>query len=243
VFSFTVITTLLTNVSQQRTFLCSQAHVLTGWWPSHTNLLLFQLMSQDSAVSQSQSYVTTDGQSASLSWCQAPVWGPRPDFYYCQTVAVMPMWGALADERTRLSFTMAAGLRQRSHSRVRVPRDSWPYFTVSDSRLPQPGGPGPRIYIPQEQGGPVITPGTGFPFRRLLRLAGLRWRYSNPPQRGVSLSCNDSWSLLYSLGTNRTESISSNICVLSSEKETCPQSCSPATAVVLSLVYTAFTWK
>jgi hypothetical protein len=24
-----------------------------------------------------QSYVTTDGQSVSLSWCQAPVWGPR----------------------------------------------------------------------------------------------------------------------------------------------------------------------
>jgi hypothetical protein len=47
-----------------------------------------------------------------------------------------------------LSFTIAAGLRQRSHSRVRVPRVSWPYFTVSDSRLPQPGGPGPRIYIP-----------------------------------------------------------------------------------------------
>jgi hypothetical protein len=40
-------------------------------------------------------------------------------------------------------------------------------------RLPQPGGPGPRIYIPQEQGGPVIPPSTGFPFRRLLRLAGL----------------------------------------------------------------------
>jgi hypothetical protein len=41
-----------------------------------------------------------------------------------------------------------------SHSRVRVPWDSWPYFTVSDSRLP---------------------------FRRLLRLVGLRWRYSTPP--------------------------------------------------------------
>jgi hypothetical protein len=48
-------------------------------------------------------------------------------------------------------------------------------------RLPQPGGPGPCIYIPQEQGGPVIPPGTGFPFRRLLQLAGLRRRYSNPP--------------------------------------------------------------
>jgi hypothetical protein len=27
-------------------------------------------------------------------------------------------------------------------------------------RLPQPGGPYPRIYIPQEQDGPVIPPGT-----------------------------------------------------------------------------------
>jgi hypothetical protein len=42
---------------------------------------------------------------------------------------------------------------------------------MSRLRLPKPGGPGPRIYIPQEQGGPVIPPGTGFPFRRLLRLA------------------------------------------------------------------------
>jgi hypothetical protein len=39
---------------------------------------------------------------------------------------------------------------------------------------PQPGGPGSRIYIPQEQGGPVIPQGTLFPFHRLLRLAGLR---------------------------------------------------------------------
>jgi hypothetical protein len=33
---------------------------------------------------------------------------------------------------------------------------------------PQPGGPGPCIYIPQEQGGLVIPPGTGFPFCHLL---------------------------------------------------------------------------
>jgi hypothetical protein len=36
------------------------------------------------------------------------------------------------------------------------------YSNVSDLRLPQPRGPGPCIYIPQEQGGPVIPPGTGF---------------------------------------------------------------------------------
>jgi hypothetical protein len=46
-------------------------------------------------------------------------------------------------------------------------------------------GPGPRIYIAQEQGGPVISPGTGFHFRLLLRLAELRWRYSNPPPHGL----------------------------------------------------------
>jgi hypothetical protein len=48
---------------------------------------------------------------------------------------------------------------------------------------PQPGGAGPRIYVPQWQGDPAIPPGTGFPFRRLVRLARLRWRYSKPPPR------------------------------------------------------------
>jgi hypothetical protein len=47
-------------------------------------------------------------------------------------------------------FKIAAGPRQCSHSRVRVPRNS--YITVSDSRLPKPGGPGPDIYVPQALG-------------------------------------------------------------------------------------------
>jgi hypothetical protein len=29
-----------------------------------------------------ESYVTTDGQPASLSWSKASVWGLRPDLYY-----------------------------------------------------------------------------------------------------------------------------------------------------------------
>jgi hypothetical protein len=38
---------------------------------------------------------------------------------------------------------------QLSHSQVRVQRDSWPHFTVWDSRLPQPGGPGPPyLHLP-----------------------------------------------------------------------------------------------
>jgi hypothetical protein len=84
-----------------------------------------------------------------------------------------------------LSFPIDAGRRQRSHSQVRVPWNLRPDFTVSDSKLLQPGGPGPRNYILQEQGCPVIPPGTGFPFRRLLQLAGLRWWYLNPPPHGI----------------------------------------------------------
>jgi hypothetical protein len=66
----------------------------------------------------------------------------------------------------------------------------------------QPGGPGPRSYIRQEQGGPVIHPDAGFPLRRLLRLAGLRWTYSNSPPHGIDDShefefdlCCDRWSV------------------------------------------------
>jgi hypothetical protein len=53
----------------------------------------------------------------------------------CQMVAGLLMWDTLSDEKTGLSFTIAAGARQRSHSRVRVSWDSRPCFTVSDSRL------------------------------------------------------------------------------------------------------------
>jgi hypothetical protein len=41
---------------------------------------------------ESEFYVTTDGQPASLSWNKAPIWGLRPDLYYlcdsCRLVLV-----------------------------------------------------------------------------------------------------------------------------------------------------------
>jgi hypothetical protein len=48
----------------------------------------------------------------------------------------------------------------------------------------QPGGSSPYIYAPHWSSGPIILPGTGFPFRRILRLAGLWWNYCNPPRHG-----------------------------------------------------------
>jgi hypothetical protein len=128
-------------------------------------------LSNDGSL-ESESYITTDGQSASLSWNKVPTWDLRPDFYYCQIVAGLLMWAALSDERADLTFTTAAGSHQRSHFRVRVPWDSRPYFNVSDLRLP---------------------------FCRLVRLAGLRWRYSTPPPR-LSLILRPTVSRPVSLG-------------------------------------------
>jgi hypothetical protein len=113
-----------------------------------------------------------------MSSYRAPLWDLRPDITSCRNVA---FW------KLRSCIYWAPSLKrgqvcnlQCNHSIVRVAQNPKSYYTVS-SETPQPGRPCSRIYIPQEQGGPVIPPGTGFPLRRLLRLAGLRWRYSNPP--------------------------------------------------------------
>jgi hypothetical protein len=51
--------------------------------------------------------IVNNSQSASLSWTKAPIWGLRSNFYNCQTVAGLLMWGSLSDERTSLSFARA----------------------------------------------------------------------------------------------------------------------------------------
>jgi hypothetical protein len=130
------------------------------------------------------------------------------------SIELLRLWSLcnmLSDERMGLSFTIAAGPRQRSHPRVRVQRDSWPYFTVSVSRLSQFWGTSSRIYIPQKKDGPVISPGTGFPFRRLLRLSGLPWRYSSPPPHGLGGPPRTKLTSLYSLRTDRIENTAYNI--------------------------------
>jgi hypothetical protein len=91
------------------------------------------------------SYVTTHGQSASLSWNKAPIWGLRPDFYYRPTVAGLLMWGALSDERTGVSLQLLLALA----SAVILGSESL--------------GTRDRILLSQIW---------DFPFRRLLRLAG-----------------------------------------------------------------------
>jgi hypothetical protein len=101
------------------------------------------------ALIESESYVTTDGQSASLPWNKAPIWGLRPDFYYCQT-----LW--------------------REDGPV-VYNCCWP--SLAQSFLgPGSVGLATMFYCLRFK--------TSF-FCCLLRLAGLRWRYSTPPPHGM----------------------------------------------------------
>jgi hypothetical protein len=81
----------------------------------------------------------------------------------------------------QLLLVLARVVNLRSDSRGT--RDQVLLSQIRDS--PNLEGQVPLFISPQEQGGPVIPPGTGFSFRRLLRLAGLQWRYSTPPPHGI----------------------------------------------------------
>jgi hypothetical protein len=109
-------------------------------------------------------------------------------FYYCRTLAVFVLRAAIPDERTGLQFTRTIFC----HSLVQVPQNSWPHLTVSfeticyclirDSHNLEGQA---RVFIsPTDRVAQLYPPYTGFPFCRLLRLAGLRWIYFNPPPHG-----------------------------------------------------------
>jgi hypothetical protein len=97
-------------------------------------------------------------------------------FVFCLTPSLTRAWVCNLLVQLLLGLARAVTLGSKS-------RRSHGHILLSQLKLLQPGGTGLRIYIPQEQGGPVILLGS-VPFCCLLRLAGLRWRYSNPPSYG-----------------------------------------------------------
>jgi hypothetical protein len=128
-----------------------------------------------SATSSSQlpklKYITTDSRPVCLG-----VRSPseiRDQFFFlleiffrqlrvCYFVALSLTRGRICNLQLLLSLASEVPFRSES-------RRTQDYILLSQFlRLPQPGRLGPRIYILQEQGGPDIPPGTGFPFRRLL---------------------------------------------------------------------------
>jgi hypothetical protein len=141
--------------------------------------VLTRLNTASSSSSSSSSYIETDGQSASSSWT-------RPDFYYCRTFSFFMLRGA--QDGSVVYWYNALSLSGPSPAELMTTS----YCLIWDPL--QPEEPDPRIYISQEKDGPVILSGTGFPFCLLLRLAGIRMRYFNPPPHGNPLIWSWSWS-------------------------------------------------
>jgi hypothetical protein len=115
------------------------------------------------------------GQSVLVSGTQL---GTRDQFFFlleisfrqlrvCYFVAPSLTRGRVCNLLVQLLLSLARAVTLGSKS-----RRTHGLILLSHLRLPQPGRPGPRIYITQEQGGPVIPSGTGFPFCRLLSSQG-----------------------------------------------------------------------
>lgn len=148
-------TALSGNVSQQPTLLCCPRMLADN---SHQPPSLPSQLSQNYSNKKGQSYVMTE--------IRRPVCFniKPPSGVQDQICIAVDSCEFVSDERTSLYFTVAAVPRQRSHSRVRYPWESWPYFAVSNSRPPHVEG---QVSI-------LESPGTGFPLGRLQRFIGLQ---------------------------------------------------------------------
>jgi hypothetical protein len=60
-------------------FLCYEKHVTESYSESNIVLLLNLSCYRNS---QSQSHSATDGQSVSMSWCQAQIWDIWPEIFF-----------------------------------------------------------------------------------------------------------------------------------------------------------------
>jgi hypothetical protein len=93
------------------------------FWDTQFGLLIrfISILTTITYNNESESDVTTNGQSASLSWYKAPIRGLRPDFYFRTeygirlTVTFLIQWGALSDEKTGLFFITTLHGPHRKH--------------------------------------------------------------------------------------------------------------------------------
>jgi hypothetical protein len=167
--------------AKQTTNSCEQpSHIPTWYFQFSFSLVTLPVQ----YATQSKSKLLYDLRSVNqYVLVSSPLWDLWPDITPCLRVPVWklrfvsvrrPLWREDAS-------VVCIAITQWSESRRTAN-----HTLLSHLRLPQPGGPCSHIYIPQQQGGPV-APGTGFLSCRLLRLAGLRWRYYNPPAHGIIL--------------------------------------------------------
>jgi hypothetical protein len=155
-------------------------------------------------VSQSQSHFTTGGlPPISSSWPQAP-WDSRRAFFFQLNTCFHSPYVTFSLTRgwvcsIQLLLAFASTLILRSDSRGT--RDI--FYSLKFETPPTWRARFPYLY-PPGTGWSSYTPRHWFPSRRLLRLAGLRWRYSTPPPHGKRFDCTSRSCSLHSLRTERT---------------------------------------
>jgi hypothetical protein len=128
---------------------------------------------------QSQSYVTTDGQSTSPSWNEEPVWGLRPDFYYCQDSCGFVDVGRLHwREDASVVYNCRWSSSAQSFSGQSPAGPVTTFYCLKFETFPSWRARSPYVY-PQGTGWPGYTP------RHWVPVSLLRWRYLILPPRRI----------------------------------------------------------
>jgi hypothetical protein len=93
---------------------------------------------------------------------------------FCLKFAVLFLWGTSSDERTGLQFAVQSVSGPSQPEPITIH-----YYLIWDSSELEGEVP---VFISPSKRFQIIFLGTGSPLHRLFRLAGLRWRYSNPTE-------------------------------------------------------------
>jgi hypothetical protein len=124
--------------------------------------------------SRSQSYITTDGQSASLSWCQTPIWDPQPNVILISLISFRELRVCTDVERS-LRWEVWSVVFSWWTSPARSLSGLSPaalitiFYCLNFWHSPNIDGQVP-VFISRS---PAIHPGTVFPLHCLLLFAGL----------------------------------------------------------------------
>jgi hypothetical protein len=143
-------------ITQYQSLFLTSLSYPTAFYQEERAMVYFLMQPMSLTQGSGSSYFATNGLSASPSWC-------------CDQIFITvghlrsSCYGAPSLTRGRvcnLLVQFAVTLQSKSLSAHDM--------LLSHLRLPQPGRPGPCMYIPQAHDCPFIPPGTGFPFCCLL---------------------------------------------------------------------------